>query len=118
MWSTPSKPSFMDDLIAALNATGATLAFDAIGGGKLASQILGAMEVALNLEGGRLQPLWLVHAQAGLHLRRPRALGADRASARAYGMALGRGRLAADAVPAEDRPGRGPEDCASASRPS
>ena len=43
-----SKASFMEDLIAALVATGATLAFDAIGGGKLAGQILTAMEAALN----------------------------------------------------------------------
>jgi NADPH:quinone reductase-like Zn-dependent oxidoreductase len=41
-----SSPSFMSDLIAALKATSATLAFDAIGGGKLAGQILTAMEVA------------------------------------------------------------------------
>jgi NADPH2:quinone reductase len=41
-----SAPSFMDDLIAALEATTATIAFDAIGGGKLAGQILTAMEVA------------------------------------------------------------------------
>jgi hypothetical protein len=41
-----SKASFMDDLIAALTDTGATIAFDAIGGGKLAGQILTAMEVA------------------------------------------------------------------------
>jgi len=41
-----SKPSFMDDLVAALTDTGATIAFDAIGGGKLAGQILTAMEVA------------------------------------------------------------------------
>src|SRR5208282_6926894 len=41
-----SKPSFMDDLIAALVDTGATIAFDAIGGGKLAGQILTGMEVA------------------------------------------------------------------------
>lgn len=40
-----SAPDFMDQLIAALDATGATLAFDAIGGGKLASQILAAMEI-------------------------------------------------------------------------
>jgi NADPH:quinone reductase len=39
-----SQPSFLDDLVAALKATGATLAFDAIGGGKLAGQILNAME--------------------------------------------------------------------------
>jgi NADPH2:quinone reductase len=43
-----SKESFMEDLIDALAATGATLAFDAIGGGKLAGQILTAMEAALN----------------------------------------------------------------------
>jgi NADPH:quinone reductase-like Zn-dependent oxidoreductase len=41
-----SKASFMDDLIAALTDTGATIAFDAIGGGKLAGQILTGMEVA------------------------------------------------------------------------
>ena len=41
-----SKPSFMDDLVAALADTGATIAFDAIGGGKLAGQILTAMEAA------------------------------------------------------------------------
>jgi len=41
-----SKPSFMEDLIAALSDTGATIAFDAIGGGKLAGQILTAMEAA------------------------------------------------------------------------
>ncbi len=41
-----SSPTFMDDLTDALAATGATLAFDATGGGKLASQILTAMEAA------------------------------------------------------------------------
>ncbi len=39
-----SLPSFMDDLTQALAETGATIAFDAIGGGKLASQILTCME--------------------------------------------------------------------------
>ena len=43
-----SAPSFVDDLVQALVETGATIAFDAIGGGKLASQILAAMEVAIN----------------------------------------------------------------------
>ena len=43
-----TSPSFLDDLAKALVETGATLAFDAIGGGKLAGQILGAMEVAIN----------------------------------------------------------------------
>ncbi len=41
-----SAPTFMQDLIDALVETGATIAFDAIGGGKLAGQILTAMEVA------------------------------------------------------------------------
>jgi NADPH:quinone reductase-like Zn-dependent oxidoreductase len=43
-----AAPSFTNDLTEALVATGATLAFDAIGGGKLAGQILTAMEVAAN----------------------------------------------------------------------
>ncbi|MCW5736002.1 MAG: zinc-binding dehydrogenase [Enhydrobacter sp.] len=43
-----SAASFQDDLVQALVETGATIAFDAIGGGKLASQILTAMEIALN----------------------------------------------------------------------
>ncbi len=43
-----SSPDFMDQLTEALVATGATLAFDAIGGGKLAGQILTCMEVAAN----------------------------------------------------------------------
>jgi len=42
------SPSFMDDLTNALADTGATIAFDAIGGGRLASQILTAMEAAIN----------------------------------------------------------------------
>jgi NADPH:quinone reductase-like Zn-dependent oxidoreductase len=41
-----TTPTFMEDLTRALVATGATLAFDAIGGGKLASQILNCMEAA------------------------------------------------------------------------
>jgi hypothetical protein len=41
-------PTFMDDLTEALVETGATLAFDAIGGGKLAGQILSCMETAIN----------------------------------------------------------------------
>jgi len=43
-----SAPGFMDDLTQALSETGATIAFDAIGGGTLASQILTAMEAAIN----------------------------------------------------------------------
>jgi NADPH:quinone reductase len=43
-----ASPQFMDDLVEALAASGATVAFDAIGGGRLAGQILGAMETAAN----------------------------------------------------------------------
>jgi len=43
-----SSPTFLEDLTQALVETGATLAFDATGGGKLAGQILGCMEAALN----------------------------------------------------------------------
>ncbi len=43
-----TAPDFVARLIEALTATGATLAFDAIGGGKLAGQILTGMEAAAN----------------------------------------------------------------------
>jgi len=43
-----TSKSFMDDLTGALAETGATLAFDAIGGGKLAGQILTCMERAIS----------------------------------------------------------------------
>lgn len=43
-----SSPAFMAELTDAISATGATIAFDAIGGGKLAGQILTCMEAALN----------------------------------------------------------------------
>ena len=43
-----SSPAFIDELTDALVASGASIAFDAIGGGKLAGQILGCMETAIN----------------------------------------------------------------------
>jgi NADPH:quinone reductase-like Zn-dependent oxidoreductase len=43
-----TAPGFLDDLTQALADTGATIAFDAIGGGRLASNILACMERALN----------------------------------------------------------------------
>ena len=42
-----SADTFMSDLVEAIRATGATLAFDAVGGGRLASDILNAMEAAV-----------------------------------------------------------------------
>ena len=43
-----TSPNFMQELTEALVETGATIAFDAIGGGTLASRILTGMEMALN----------------------------------------------------------------------
>jgi len=43
-----TSPNFMAELTDALAETGATIAFDAIGGGKLAGQILTCMEAAIN----------------------------------------------------------------------
>ncbi len=43
-----SEPDFVEKLTDTIAETGATLAFDAIGGGKLAGQILGAIETAAN----------------------------------------------------------------------
>ena len=42
-----TAPTFLDDLTDALVKTGATIAFDAIGGGRLAGQILSCMEAAI-----------------------------------------------------------------------
>jgi len=47
-----SAEDYVGDLRAALVATGATIAFDAIGGGDQATTILAAMESALSAEGG------------------------------------------------------------------
>ena len=51
-----------------------------------------------------IQPLRLDHAQAGLHLRQPRHRPGRADAQLRHG--VGRRRLAADAVPAEDRPAR------------
>jgi NADPH:quinone reductase len=47
-----ASPDFMDELTAALTATAATVAFDATGGGRLASQILTCMEAAASAAAG------------------------------------------------------------------
>jgi NADPH:quinone reductase len=47
-----ASPSFAADLVEALKATSATLAFDATGGGTLASQILDGMEKAASATAG------------------------------------------------------------------
>ena len=55
--SSPS-PTYKEDLIAACKATGATLAFDATGGGTLAAEIITAMEAALKLNGTAAHPAY------------------------------------------------------------
>jgi NADPH2:quinone reductase len=47
-----SSPAFRDDLVESLVETGATLAFDAIGGGTMAGTILAAMEEAFAAKAG------------------------------------------------------------------
>lgn len=43
-----SAPTFVADLTEAIAATGATIAFDCLGGGKIGGQILSCMEAAIN----------------------------------------------------------------------
>ena len=84
-----SAPSFMDDLVKALSETGATLAFDAIGGGKLASQILSAMEQAANSRPGAYSRYGSsVHKQLYIY---GGLSTAPTELARSYGMAWGLG---------------------------
>jgi NADPH2:quinone reductase len=79
------SPAFLKELTEALVTTGATLGFDAIGGGPLAGQILGCMEAA----------------QAGLYVRLARHGPGHTQSQLRHG--LGPGRLAASAFHGENR---------------
>jgi NADPH:quinone reductase len=82
-------PAFIDELIDALVATGATLAFDAIGGGQLASQILSSMEAAA----GRASGSYSVYGSTR-HKQLYIYGGLDRSPttlARSFGMAWGIG---------------------------
>lgn len=56
--ATPPTP-FHNDLEDALRSTGATIAFDAIGGGELADTLLSAMERGGRRAADAVQPLWL-----------------------------------------------------------
>ncbi len=65
-----SKDSFMRDLVEAIGETGATLGFDAIGGGDTANRILIAMEQALLRRGGEVSVYGVpVHKQVYLYGR-------------------------------------------------
>jgi NADPH2:quinone reductase len=84
-----ASADFMVRLVDALKATGATIAFDAVGGGRLASQILTGMEAAASAAaGGYSRYGSAVHKQVyvyGSLDRGPTEL------ARSYGMAWGVG---------------------------
>lgn len=84
-----SAPSFDADLVEAVAATKATLAFDAIGGGTLASRILVAMEAAASRDAAHYSPYGsTIHKQLYFYG------GLDRGPTeltRAYGMSWGVG---------------------------
>ena len=106
----------MEDLTEALAATGATIAFDAIGGGKLAGQILTCMEAALNRTAKEYSRYGsTTHKQVYIYGGLDRGPTEFSAQLRHD---LGHRRLAADAVPAEDRRRRRRRSCASAWPPS
>jgi NADPH:quinone reductase-like Zn-dependent oxidoreductase len=62
-----TAPDFMTDLTAALRETSATLAFDAVGGGHLASQILTCMEAAASAGSGYSRYGSAVHKQVYIY---------------------------------------------------
>ncbi len=67
-----SSSSFVENLNDAVGETSATLGFDAIGGGNLASQN-SVGDGDRGVEGGdSLQPLWHIGSQTSLYLRGPR----------------------------------------------
>ena len=85
-----SQDSFHDDLVAALVATKATVAFDATGGGRLANQILIAMEAAASKDPSAPYSRYgsTIHKQVYIYG------GLDRSTTeltRSYGMAWGVG---------------------------
>ena len=83
-----TSDTFMDDLIEALQATSASLAFDAVGGGTLASRILTCMEAAISAGTGYSRYGSSVHKQVYIYG------GLDRGPTeltRSFGMAWGVG---------------------------
>ena len=99
----------MDDLTEALVATGATMAFDAIGGGTLAGQILTCMEAALTRTAKEYSRYGsTTHKQVYIYG------GLDRGPTefnRNFGMAWGIGGWLLSPVPAEDRASRPRRSC-------
>src|ERR1700744_2381315 len=83
-----STPDFMDNLTGALTETGATIAFDAIGGGRLSGQILTAMEAAINKSAKAYSRYGSnVHKQVYIYgTLDPRAVEINRAFGMAWGV--------------------------------
>jgi NADPH2:quinone reductase len=77
---------FMDDLTAAITDTSATIAFDAVGGGQLASRILTCMEAALSAGSPFSRYGSAVHKQVYIYGNLDRS---PTELARGYGMAWG-----------------------------
>ncbi len=103
-----TSPTFMTELIEALRTTSATLAFDAIGGGTLASQILTGMEAAAGpAAGGYSRYGSSIHKQVYIYG------GLDRSPTeltRGFGMAWSIGGWLLPDLPAADRSGRSRTD--------
>jgi len=94
-----SAPDFMAELTDALAATGATIAFDATGGGTLAGQILQCMEAAINRKAKEYSRYGsAVHKQVSV---RPPGHATDRSAPHLW-HGLGHGGMAAVPVSAED----------------
>ncbi|MEZ5702947.1 MAG: NADH oxidase [Burkholderiaceae bacterium] len=108
-------PNFLAELTEALAATGATIAFDAIGGGKPPGQILNCMEAAINRNAKEYSCHGsAVHKQVylyGMLDPAPTEFG------RSFGMAWGMG-LAAVPFPDQNRAKPPRKNCASASPPN
>ena len=84
-----TAPTFMSDLTNAVAETGATLAFDAIGGGKLAGQILTCMEAAINAGAKQVYSRYgsNVHKQVYVYgTLNPGAIELNRAFGMAWGL--------------------------------
>ena len=106
----------MEELTDALVATGATIAFDAIGGGRLASQILDGMEAAIGRSASEYSRYGsATHKQVYIYG------GLDTGPTelqRSFGMAWGIGGWLLFPFLQKHRPGRGRRSCASAWPPS
>jgi NADPH2:quinone reductase len=81
-----ANAEFLVQLTSAISETGATLAFDAVGGGALGGQILAAIEAARVAKSAPVRPLWLASPQAAVHLWPAGSIRHDHAAVRRHGM--------------------------------